>query len=95
MQSTFTGNVHGRTIELERDTSFPDGAKVHISLESADRSSHGDLARAAVLDSAGGWTDAADPEFGRWLESTRQMRCGEFIGDGSSAKSGDTSRGGK
>ncbi len=84
MQSTVTGTVYGRMIELERDTSFPDGAKVRISLEAVERSSQNDEARVAILDSAGGWADADDPEFDRWLDSTRQMRSSsgrdEFMG---------------
>lgn len=84
MQSTLTGTVHGRMIELEHDTSFPDGAKVRISLEPAEHLLRGDQAQAAILDSAGGWADADDLEFDRWMESTRQMRSSssrdEFMG---------------
>ena len=84
MQSTLTGTVHGRMIELEHDTSFPDGARVRISLEPAEHLLRGDQKRVAILDSAGGWADADDPEFDRWLDSTRQMRSSsgrdEFMG---------------
>ena len=74
MQSTLTGTVHGRTIELERDTSLPDGARVRISLEPVELSSQSGQAQAAILESAGAWSDADDSEFDRWLESTRQTR---------------------
>ncbi len=74
MQSTLTGTVHGRMIELERDTSLPDGARVRISLEPVELSSPSGQAQAAILESAGAWSDADDSEFDRWLESTRQTR---------------------
>ena len=74
MQSTLTGTVHGRTIELERDTSLPDGARVRISLEPVELSSQSGQAQAAILESAGAWSDADDAEFDRWPESTNQSR---------------------
>ena len=84
--TTFTGIVHGRTIELERDTSFPDGATVQISLVSAKRLPIGSHAVDAILDSAGGWSDVVGTEFDLWLESTKEMRTpssrDEFMNEG-------------
>ena len=74
MQSTLTGTVHGRMIELERDTSFADGVRVRISLEPVELPSRIGNAQAAILESAGAWSDADDSEFDRWLESTYQTR---------------------
>ena len=74
MQSTLTGIVHGRAIELETNTNFPDGARVRISLKPAEHVLCGDEARAAILDSAGGWADADDHEFARWTALHRDGR---------------------
>ena len=74
MQSTLTGTVHGRTIELERDTGLPDVARVRISLEPVELSSPSGQAQAAILESAGAGSDADDAEYDRWPESTNQSR---------------------
>ena len=74
MQSTLTGTVHGRMIELERGTSLPDGAKVWISLELVEPPSKIGQAQAAILESAGAWSDADDSEFDHWLVSICQTR---------------------
>ncbi len=73
MQSALTGTVHGRMIELERDTSLPDGAKVRISLELVEPPPTIGQAQAAILESAGAWSDADDSEFDRWLG------CGPYL----------------
>jgi len=71
ISNTVTGVLHGRTIELDQSVSIADGQRVEVVIRSvADARQPGDGIRA----SAGGWADADDEEFDRWLKETYEAR---------------------
>ena len=74
MQYTSVGTIHGRTIELEGETSLPDGMKIRISFEPVVSPNTPSQNLAAIRESSGAWSDADDSEFDQWMESTRQAR---------------------
>ena len=65
MEYSFVGTIRGRIIELECDTSLPTGSKIRVNFQPVEPHKTIEQARAAILDSAGGWEDADDSEFGR------------------------------
>ena len=86
MQYTSFGTIHGRTIELEGETSLPDGMKIRIRFEPIESPKPPSQFLAAIRESSGAWTDADDSEFDQWMESTRQSsivsRRDEFMDAG-------------
>jgi len=69
--NTVTGVLHGRMIELDQSVAIADGQRVEVVIRSVtDASQPGDGIRA----SAGGWADADDEEFDRWLKETYDAR---------------------
>jgi hypothetical protein len=77
MSSTPTilrGTVHGRTIELEAESGFPEGQQVTVTLEPSPwLQTAPEDALEALKRAAGGWSD--DPEgLDRFLEWNRQQR---------------------
>ncbi len=67
MQYTSVGTIHGRTIELEGETSLPDGMKIRISFEPVVSPKTTSQNLAAIRESSGAWSDADDFEFERWM----------------------------
>ena len=69
---TLRGVVHGKTIELEQESRFPDGQQVTVILEPA-RQAEKLPPGEGIRRSAGGWSD--DPEgLDQYLEWNRQQR---------------------
>jgi hypothetical protein len=69
--NTVTGILHGRTIELDQAVAIADGQRVEVVIRSVTNVPRpGDGIRA----SAGGWADADDEEFDRWLKETYEAR---------------------
>jgi hypothetical protein len=70
MKTTTRGIVHGKTIELLRETGLPDGQEVTVTLEAmAAPLAPGD----GIRESAGGWAEDAE-ELDQYLEWNRQQR---------------------
>lgn len=72
-----SGIVHGRRIELDADSGLPDGFRVEVTLvgcPSEPATRYESSAAAAILESAGSWSDADPVELDRWLEETYRGR---------------------
>lgn len=69
--NVFRGTVHGKTIELERESGLPDGRQVMVILQTAEakRLPPGE----GIRRSAGAWAEGGE-ELDRFLEWSRQQR---------------------
>ena len=70
MKTITRGVVHGKTIELPKETGLPDGQEVTVTLETATPN---EAALEGLRESAGGWADEAE-ELDKYLEWNRQQR---------------------
>jgi hypothetical protein len=77
MKTTLKGIIHGKVIELEQETGFPDGQEVAVTVEpvSAVTSPTTPEALAALRRAAGAWADDSE-ELDRYLDWNRQQRKG-------------------
>lgn len=66
-QSVLKGVIHGRQIELDQDSGWPDGQEVTVLVIPALPRGEG------IRQSAGGWADAG-AELDLWLEEMRRSR---------------------
>jgi hypothetical protein len=64
----FTGVVHGRTIEMDRDPGLPDGQRVVVILKPPRPTP--EEARAILTRLAGAWADEG-PEFDEYIRNCR------------------------
>jgi hypothetical protein len=70
MKTIIRGVVHGKTIELPKETGLPEGQEVAVTLETVgDATEPG----AGIRESAGGWADEAE-DLDKFLEWNRQQR---------------------
>jgi hypothetical protein len=65
--SIVRGVVHGKTIELDTQTGFPDGEPVTVFIQKTLPPGEG------IRQSAGAWSDGRE-ELDRWLEATQESR---------------------
>ena len=70
MKTITRGVVHGKTIELPKETGLPEGQEVAVTLEPV---SSREAAIEGLLASAGGWADEAE-DLDKYLEWNRQQR---------------------
>lgn len=69
-KTVLKGVVHGKTIELEDESGFPDGQEVNVTVQPVrEQLAPGEGLRRAF----GAWADDAD-ELDRFLEWNRQQR---------------------
>lgn len=66
-QTSLNGIIHGKTIELEQESGFPDGQRVVVVVSPTRKAGDG------VKKSAGAWSDAGD-DFDAWLDEVRRSR---------------------
>lgn len=69
MHRQIRGVVHGRRIDLERETGLPDGADVTVNIEPTEPEAHDRIARIRAL--CGAWTDPSLDSIFAELESKR------------------------
>lgn len=67
------GTVHGRMIELERESGLPDGQPVSVTLVPSSAVPKSTEALARLKRAAGGWADDGEG-LERFLEWNRQQR---------------------
>lgn len=68
IQTTVTGVVHGKTIELQEETGLPEGQAVAVSIRPLTPSGEG------IRLSAGGWEEATGDEFRQWMGEIQKGR---------------------
>lgn len=76
--NVFQGTVHGKTIELERESGLPDGERVTVVVQSSERKRlpPGE----GIRRSEGGWADDAEDldEFLSWNRRQRKLDRSEI-----------------